>query len=164
MPKPKLLPHEHALVVAGSLKDITHSKATAVWLSTESTVVDQLKAIPVTTVYRHMGDPEVAHLLEHRQLPSTQPYQTIVEGPDGRVYCEGYLRGHRKPSGNVITTSVEFIAPKRLIDQLFLMFRKPEDGCISHGLGDKGGKGLPLFNASLIAGETTFKIILVKRK
>jgi hypothetical protein len=112
------------------------------------------------------GDPEVAHLLEHRQLPSTQPYQTIVEGPDGRAYCEGegYLRGHRKPSGNVITTIVEFIAPKRLIDQLFLMFRKPEDGCFSHGLGDKGGKGLPLFNASLIAGETTFKIILVRRK
>ena len=45
-----------------------------------------------------MGDEEV-----DGQLPNTQPYQTIVEGPIGRVYCEGYLRGLRKPSGNVIT-------------------------------------------------------------
>ena len=29
--------------------------------------------------------------------------------------------------------------------------------------GDKGGKGLPLFNASLAAGETNFRVVLVKR-
>ena len=32
-----------------------------------------------------------------------------------------------------------------------------------HGLGDKGGKGLPRFNASLESGETRWRIVLVKR-
>lgn len=162
MPKTKLLPHETALVAAGSLQDITHGKSSAIWLSADSTDVDEGSG--QTTVYRHMGDPEVAYLLQHGTLPATQPYQTIVEGQKGRDYCEGYLRGHRKPSGNIITTVVEFLAPKALIDQLFAMFKKAEDGCFSHGLGDKGGKGLPLFNASLSSGETTFRIVLVKRK
>ena len=31
------------------------------------------------------------------------------------------------------------------------------------GLGDKAGRGLPLFNASLRESETTFRIVLVKR-
>ena len=39
--------------------------------------------------YRHMGDEECAFLREHGVLPDTQPYQTIVEGPAGRAYCEG---------------------------------------------------------------------------
>ena len=43
------------------------------------------------------------------------------------------------------------------------MQHKAEDGCISHGLGDKGGKGLPLFNAALQAQRTAFRIVLVKR-
>ena len=64
----------------------------------------------------------------------------------------------------MITTVVEFAAPKALVDELFAMFSKPEDGCLSHGLGPKGGKGLPLFNSSLAAGDTTWRIVLVKRK
>ena len=92
-----------------------------------------------------------------------QPYQTIVEGAVGRTYCEGYLRGLRKPSGNVVTIVVEFLAPKLLIDTLFAMQKKIEDGCFSHGLGDKGGKGLPLFNAGLAAAEISYRIVLVKR-
>ena len=39
-----------------------------------------------------------------------------------------------------------------------------EDGAISHGLGDKGGKGLPLFNECLQSGEGSFRIVLVKRQ
>ncbi len=43
------------------------------------------------------------------------------------------------------------------------MQKKVEDGCSSHGLGDKGGKGLPLFNAALAAREMSFRIVFVKR-
>ena len=31
------------------------------------------------------------------------------------------------------------------------------------GLGNKAGKGLPLFNESLRSGQTTFRLVLVKR-
>ena len=34
-------------------------------------------------------------LLSTGLLPDTQPYQTIVEGSDGREYSEKYLRGHK---------------------------------------------------------------------
>jgi hypothetical protein len=159
--KPSLLKHEAALVASGELTDITHHGVFSLWLSAPSTEVDPNGEL--TTVYRHMGDDECSFLLEHHRLPSTQPYQTIVEGAAGRRYCEGYFRGNHRPSGNVVTTIVEFVAPKALIDKLFAMFQKPEDGCLSHGLGDKGGKGLPLFNASLDAKETTFRIVFVKR-
>merc|ERR1719199_1950971 len=109
-----------------------------------------------------MGDEECRHLLETGTLPNTQPYQTIVEGPDGRVYAEKYLRGHKSVDSSP-TTVVEFVAPRSLSDRLFAMQSKNEDGAISHGLGDKGGKGLPLFNASLRSGESSFRIVLVKR-
>ena len=157
-----MLPHERALIANGTLEDVTHGKSTARWLTAKSTPSDP--ACGLTTVYRHMGDEECAFLRENGVLPDTQPYQTIVQGETGRTYCEGYLRGKRKPSGNIVTTVVEFLAPKVLVDELFAMFSKPEDGCLSHGLGSKGGKGLPLFNASLAAGETTWRIVLVKRK
>ena len=116
----------------------------------------------MTTVYRPMGDPECLYLLEYGELPDTQPYQTIVEGPNGRVYAEKYLRGHKKVDSSP-TTVVEFVAPKPLIDALFEQQCKVEHGAISHGLGDKGGKGLARFNASIAAGDTTFGIVLVKR-
>ena len=115
-----------------------------------------------TTVYRPMGDPEFAHLLEHGMLPATQPYQTIVEGAAGRLYAERYLRGSKWVDSSP-TTVVEFVCPQALVSQLFAMQCKPEDGCLSHGLGDKGGKGLPLFNDSLQNGSTTFRAVLVKR-
>lgn len=54
--------------------------------------------------------------------------------------------------------------PRHLIATLFDMQHKVEDGALSMGLGDKAGKGLPLFNASLASGETTNRIVLVKRQ
>merc|ERR1712139_322286 len=95
-------------------------------------------------------------------LPDTQPYQTIVVGNEGRIYAEKYLRG-RKSVDSSPTTAMEFRAPRPLIQQLFTMQSKNEDGAISHGLGNKGGRGLPLFNASIRNGETSFRIVLVKR-
>merc|ERR1711865_481068 len=113
-------------------------------------------------VYRPMGDEECSHLLTHGILPDTQPYQTIVEGEEGRSYAEKYLRGHKSVDSSP-TTVVEFTAPRSLIRRLFEMQSKNEDGAISHGLGNKGGRGLPLFNASLREGEATFRIVMVKR-
>ena len=113
-------------------------------------------------VYRHMTDRECAFLLEHGLLPDTQPYQTITRGEEGYRYCRKYLTGKKKVTPPV-NTIVEFIAPKRLVDELFEKQWKIEDGCISHGLGDKGGGGLPLFNQSLSEGRTTARIVCVKR-
>ena len=161
--KPKLLPHEARLLASGELANVTHENSTAVWLSRPSSMIEVEDATR-TVVYRHMGDEECAYLLAYGQLPDTQPYQTIVEGQVGRAYCDGYLRGLRKPSGNIVTTVVEFETTRALVNLLFSMQKKIEDGCFSHGLGDKGGNGLPLFNASLAAKETTFRIVLVKRK
>mmetsp|Transcript_37395 Transcript_37395/g.60890 ORF Transcript_37395/g.60890 Transcript_37395/m.60890 type:complete len:122 (+) Transcript_37395:3-368(+) len=113
-------------------------------------------------VYRPMGDKEMGYLREQGTLPATQPYQTIVEGEGGRIYAEKYLRGH-KSVDTAPTTVVEFEVPRALWDTLFNMQHKAEDGAVSHGLGDKGGKGLPLFNAALCNGEATWRIVLVKR-
>jgi len=85
-----------------------------------------------------------------------------VRGEEGRKYAETYLRGHKQVD-SAPTTVVEFREPQALVDRLFAMQSKNEDGAISHGLGDKGGKGLPLFNASLQSGEATFRVVLVKR-
>merc|ERR1712125_171433 len=109
-----------------------------------------------------MGDIEFEYLLSNNALPDTQPYQTIVRGEEGRVYAEKYLRGHKSVDSSP-TTVVEFHVPAALVEQLFSMQSKNEDGAISHGLGDKGGRGLPLFNASLQAGESTFRVVFVKR-
>lgn len=161
----KLLPHELALVECGALEDVTHQGSSSIWLtraSTELPIVGQQGDEEMTVVYRPMGDSECLYLLEHKQLPDTQPYQTIVEGPNGRQYAEKYLRGHKKVDSSP-TTVVEFIAPKLLVDSLFQQQCKVEDGAISHGLGDKGGNGLKQFNDSMAVGDTTFSIVLVKR-
>lgn len=156
----KLLPHEQALVEMQRLRDVTHAGSTAVWLSGESTPLTEQTVH--SAVYRPMGDREFAHLFAHGALPATQPYQTIVEGPAGRRYAERYLRGSKRVDSSP-TTVVEFVSPRALVARLFAMQCKPEEGCLSHGLGDKGGKGLPLFNESLADGSTTFRIVLVKR-
>ena len=109
-----------------------------------------------------MGDPECRYLLEHGILPDTQLYQTVVEGATGREYAEKYLRGHKKVD-SLPTTVIEFIVPKTIVEELFAMQTKIEDGAISHGLGCKGGKGLPILNQSLSARESSFRIVLVKR-
>lgn len=115
-------------------------------------------------VYRPMGDTELLHLLHHCSLPDTQPYQTIVRDEQGRNYAEKYLRGHKRVDSSP-TTVVEFAVPAELVKTLWAMQSKNEDGAISHGLGDKGGKGLPLFNACLRDPESGsfFRIVLVKR-
>lgn len=154
----KPLPHELALYVAGELEDVTHEGSSAIWLSGASAPSREGSCL----VYRPMGDAECAHLLRHGILPETQPYQTIVRGDEGRGYAEKYLRGHKMVDSSP-TTVIEFDAPRELIERLFAMQSKNEDGAISHGLGDKGGRGLPLFNASLQSGNTTFRIVFVKR-
>ncbi len=115
-------------------------------------------------------DREYAFLASHGLLPATQPYQTIVVGDAGRAYAEKYLRG-RKRVDTYPTTVVEFLAPAALVRnqsinqsiKLFERQSKPEDGCTSHGLGDKGGGGLGMFNASLASRAASWRIVLVKR-
>lgn len=155
----KLLAHELELVESGQLVDITHSGSSAIWLSKDSALLEDES---MALVYRPMGDIECQHLLTSGTLPDTQPYQTIVEGKEGRIYAEKYLRGHKSVDSSP-TTVVEFAAPRVLVQHLFAMQSKNEDGAISHGLGDKGGQGLPLLNFSLQSGETTFRIVCVKR-
>ena len=58
---------------------------------------------------------------------------------------------------------MQFYVEKSLVDELFAMQCKIEDGCTSHGLGEKGGNGLPKFNLALIQGRIKWKIRLVKR-
>lgn len=158
----KLLPHEQALLDAGELRDITHVGASSIWLSAPSADEHEQDLEELGLVYRPMGDGECSFLLQHGTLPDSQPYQTIVRGDEGRRYAEKYLRGHKQVDSSP-TTVVEFKVPKALVARLFEMQSKNEDGAISHGLGDKGGKGLPLFNASLECGESTYRIVLVKR-
>ncbi|KAH3745258.1 hypothetical protein Pelo_13360 [Pelomyxa schiedti] len=110
-----------------------------------------------------MGDEEVLYLVNNNQLPNTQPYQAIIQGSVGRDYAEKYLNGKKHVDTNP-TTVVEFVAPRRLLEDLFARQHKVEDGALSMGLGHKAGRGLPLFNASLASGETTWRIVKVKRK
>eukprot|EP00933_Yihiella_yeosuensis_P062723 TRINITY_DN656_c1_g1_i1.p1 TRINITY_DN656_c1_g1~~TRINITY_DN656_c1_g1_i1.p1 ORF type:complete len:186 (-),score=37.83 TRINITY_DN656_c1_g1_i1:151-708(-) len=159
--KARLLPHEKSLLASGELEDITHGGSSSVWLSSPSS---ELEDLSMTLVYRPMGDTELLHLLNYSILPDTQPYQTIVRGAEGRNYAEKYLRGHKKVDSSP-TTVVEFAMPSEAISTLWAMQSKNEEGAISHGLGDKGGKGLPLFNACLQDPESAsfFRIVLVKR-
>jgi len=153
-----LLPHERKLVEEGLLIDETHEGSSSIWLHGKSTETKE----KVTTVYRPMGDTEILFLVEHNQLPDTQPYQAIIEGDNGRTYSEKYLKGHKWVDTSP-TTVVEFVTPVTLIKTLFEKQHKAEDGAISMGLGHKAGKGLPLFNASLLKGETTWRVVKVKR-
>lgn len=154
----ELKQHEKELVRSGLLKDATHEGASSIWLSAESTGDVE----GMTRLYRPMGDSEIEFLVSHGVLPPTQPYQTVVEGDVGREYAEKYLTG-RKSVDTSPTTVVEFVCPTDLSKRLFSMQSKIEDGAMSHGLGDKGGKGLPIFNESLESGKTTWRIVRVKR-
>lgn len=152
----KLLPHEKDLLKAGALIDVSHPGAKHIWLRCDSAYENNR-----ISIYRHMGDIEFKYLLENNQLPSTQPYQTITKGEEGRRYCEKYLKGFKKVNTS-ITTIVEFMVDKNLIDKLFSIQSKIEDGTISHGLGSKAGRTLDMFNKSL-KETTTWKIVMVKR-
>jgi hypothetical protein len=160
----ELLAHEAELVERGVLRDVTHAGARSHFFEAAagcSRKEDDARE-GTTLVYRHMGDRELFVLLERCQLPSTQPYQTLVRGDQGLAYCRKYLTGKKRVDTGV-TTIVEFAAPTALVDSLFATFHKAEDGCISTGLGDKAGNTLPLFNAGLADGSVTFCPIVVKR-
>jgi len=156
--KVKFLPHEVELLADGQLQDVTHQGASCKWLRAKSSDVTESH----TLVYRPVGDLECACLVQNGLLPSTQPYQAIIEGAEGREYSEKYLRGHKKVDSKP-TTVVEFLVPRPLIERLFEMQHKVEDGVFSMGLGNKAGGGLPLFNESLKDHTTTWRIVLVKR-
>ena len=156
-----LLPHEKKLLLDGELKNITHKGSSSIWLDAPSTEFSLVENI--TNVYRPMGDLELLFLLKHGILPDTQPYQSITEGVAGRIYAEKYLNG-KKWVDSCPTTVVEFCIPKELFKTLFEIQHKCEDGCLSIGLGEKGGGGLKLFNASLAKKESSFRIVKVKRK
>ena len=79
------------------------------------------------------------------------------------MYAEKYLRGHKAVDTSP-TTVVEFVVPEALVDRLFAMQHKAEDGAISMGLGNKAGGGLPLFNAALTDGRGSWRVVCVKRK
>lgn len=156
--KLRLEPHETALKEAGALRDITHANASALWLTAPSSDIDAIDALraaadvdplpPLTLVYRPMGDQELRHLMQFGVLPSTQPYQAVMEGCAGRTYAEKYLNG-KKWVDTSPTAVVEFVVPAALVARLMAIQQKAEDGCVSMGLGHKAGRGLPLFNAWL---------------
>lgn len=154
----RLLPHERTLYEAGQLLNVTHHGSSSIWLEAAS----GLPSPDRTFVYRPMGDREVLYLVENGELPSTQPYQAIIEGEKGRSYANKYLTG-AKWTDTKPTTIVEFDAPCALIELLKERQMKIEDGALSMGLGDKAGKSLPLFNESMRKGETTYRIVKVKR-
>jgi hypothetical protein len=154
-----LQPHERALVESGELRNVTHHGASAIWLDAPS----KAPAAGRTLVYRPMGDAEALHVVAHNQLPATQPYQAIIEGDAGRVYAEKYLAG-KKWVDTAPTTVMEFDCPASLIEALFAIQHKPEDGAMSMGLGHKAGGGLPLFNESMAEGTTTWRVVKVKRQ
>jgi hypothetical protein len=152
----RLLPHEKKLFASCELSNITHPGSSSIWLHAESSPPIDGK----TNVYRPMGDAEILFLVENNQLPDTQPYQTIVESRD---YAEKYLNG-KKWVDTHPTTVVEFRAPTSLIQQLFAIQSKAEDGALSHGLGSKGGGTLHKFNAALTEKEISWQIVKVKRQ
>ncbi len=153
-----LLPHERDLFLENQIENITHKGSTSVWL--ESALMDPPPT--KTTVYRPMGDLEVVYLMENKQLPSTQPYQAIIEGPIGFLYANKYLTG-QKFTDTHPSTVIEFVIPIQLVETLEKIQTKVEDGALSMGLGNKAGGGLNLFNEALVDGRSTFRIVKVKR-
>ena len=154
----RLLPHELALYNSGELLNITHHGSSSIWLEAPSSSPPEGRI----NVYRPMGDAEARYLVEHGELPDTQPYQAIIEGENGRLYANKYLTGAKFTDSHP-TTIVEFCAPTELIETLKEKQTKIEDGALSIGLGHYAGKGLPLFNESIRKGDTTFRIVKIKR-
>jgi hypothetical protein len=62
-----------------------------------------------------------------------------------REYCESYLLTN-KYVDTYPSTVVEFLCPRKLVDSFFATQRKPEDGTLSHGMGNKAGRTLVRFN------------------
>lgn len=106
-------------------------------------------------------------LVEGGQFMRVSPYflsshsSFVLDSVQPR-YAEKYLNG-KKYVDTSPTSVVEFICPSELIQALFAIQHKPEDGAISMGLGNKAGKGLPLFNTALAEGRSRWRIVRVKR-
>ena len=83
-------------------------------------------------------------------------------GEEGFNYCKKYFGGGKRVDSNV-TCIVEFECEEKMVADLFSRFSKAEDGCMSTGLGHKAGKTLSIFNDCLKRGETTFRIVFVRR-
>jgi len=155
----KLLAHERSLYEKGLLYNVTHEGSSALWLEAPSSLnLPEGK----TCVYRPMGDTEILYLVQNKVLPTTQPYQAIIEGQVGREYAAKYLTG-KKWTDTHPSTVVEFIVPVSLFLKMKEKQCKIEDGCISVGLGNKAGNCIGLFNQEMKNGSITFKIVKVKR-
>lgn len=63
-----------------------------------------------------------------------------------------------------VTTIVEFVVPCSVVNELFDIQHKAEDGVISMGLGNKAGNGLSLFNEALRKPGCSYRIVMVKRR
>jgi hypothetical protein len=111
-----------------------------------------LSSLSMVTVYRPMAHAELRSLLTLGVLPATQPYQAIMAGNVGRAYSEKYLRGAKRVDTSP-TNVVEFVLPEALLAALFLRQCKAEDGCMSHGLGNKAGRTVAVFNSWLTFAE-----------
>jgi hypothetical protein len=139
-----------------------------------------------------MGDTELLYLVSHHCLPTTQPYQAIMEGESGRDYATKYLTG-KKFTDTHPTTVVEFLIPVRCSPLYLLLFflflgelvQQPEREAVQNrgwllicryvfqllsratfsavGLGNKAGNGIDRFNQEMISGKCTYKIVKVKR-
>ena len=156
--KVKLLSHEYKLLADNLIQNVTHTNSSSIWLKADSSIPFDTH----TNVYRIMGDNELLYLLANNQLPCTQTYQAIVEGPNGRIYMEKYLHGQKYVDTNP-TTVVEFTISKILKDKLFALQYKVEDGVMSMGLGNKAGNGLNLFNEDMANGKSSYRIVTIKR-
>eukprot|EP00054_Salpingoeca_dolichothecata_P001161 m.18336 g.18336 ORF g.18336 m.18336 type:complete len:191 (+) comp11818_c0_seq1:16-588(+) len=152
-----LLAHERERYKANELQ-FERLGSSALWLTAPSSSPPPTH----TNVYRPMGDSEILFLVKNNALPATQPYQAIIEGEPGRQYAEKFLTGLKWVDTSP-STCVEFTIPLKLRDEIFAIQHKPEDGALSMGLGDKAGKTLPLFNEALQDGDSTWRIVRVKR-
>jgi hypothetical protein len=62
-----------------------------------------------------------------------------------------------------VTTIIEFCCSAVFVDELFVIFSKAEDGCMSHGLGNKAGGTVSRFNAAIASGLIVFRVVFVRR-
>lgn len=85
-----------------------------------------------------------------------------MTGEEGFNYCRKYFGGGKRVD-TCVTCIIEFDCEAEMIEELFKRYSKPEQGCMSTGLGSKAGKTLPLFNEHLKTGRITFQTVFVRR-
>jgi hypothetical protein len=154
-----LLAHELKLFDSGQLVNVTHAKASSITL----VAACGSAAAGRTLVYRPMGDEEVQYLVDNGALPETQPYQAIIRGHAGRSYADKFVVGAKQVDTHP-SSIVEFNMPTALIDALFAIQHKAEDGALSHGLGRAAGRTVAQFNAALTNGSGWFRVVKVRRR